>query len=348
MKILQVHMTHRRAFTESNGDVWSTAWADDDNLYTVCDDAFGFDHTCSSNLAFNVLTGNTLPELSGRTINPMSAYGDRCETGSDGATWKANGLTCVDGMLYLSVSRHRYGIAPFFIQQTWDASIVASSDYGRTWSPTPELGKPMFPGQVFSTPFFVHYGQDGCGGKDGGEKYLYAVSSDGVWNNGSTMTLGRVHLERLPKLDGRMWEFFQGLESDGLPVWTTHLERAAYIFRSPGCTGMTGIHYIPPLGLYIMPQWYYAYPLDTSGLDWQTAVTTSPTYLELYTAEAPWGPWQCIHSEQFSEGWYNPTIPAKFIGEDGSRFIMFAAGLGGHNHEHYGLNAFEVELTLAR
>jgi hypothetical protein len=73
----------------------------------------------------------------------------------------------VDGVLYLSISRHHYPDErkPFahFIQETWDASIIKSTDHGRNWSATPEIGKAMFPGRLFSNPFFVQHGKDGRG-----------------------------------------------------------------------------------------------------------------------------------------------------------------------------------------
>jgi hypothetical protein len=161
------------------------------------------------------------------------------------------------------------------------------------------------------------------------------------------MTLGRVRRDLLPELDPRTWEFFVGRNGQGQPEWTAHLERAAMVLRAPGQVSMNGIHYLSPLGLYLMPQWHYLYPQDTSGLDWVSFVTTSPTRLVFYTAPAPWGPWTQVYAEQFSEGWYNPCIPAKFIRDDGSGFVLFAAGLGGKDMEHYGLNLFDVELDLA-
>ena len=100
----KVRMSHTRSMTNSYGDVWATAWADDDLLYTVSDDTHGFDESCNSNLAISVLSGDQVQDLRGRTVNPMKEYGACNEEGPDGATWKANGLTCVDGVLYLSAA----------------------------------------------------------------------------------------------------------------------------------------------------------------------------------------------------------------------------------------------------
>ncbi len=313
------------------GDVWSTTWARDGALYSVSDDTNGFGNACASNLAIHRITGDMLPDIHGETINCMSAYGADGELGADRASWKANGLTCIDGVLYLSVSRHHYMNDNFPIQQTWDASIVKSEDGGQTWSETPRLGQSMFPGHTFSTPFFVQYGQDGAGDADGARTYVYAVSSDGVWNNGSTMTLGRVRRDRIGRLDPRDWEFVNGYDKARQPVWGARQDTALYTFRAPGRTSMTGIHYIAPLGLYIMPQWHYPClePFERPR-SWQVS------RWDFYQAPVPWGPWTLFHSQEFDpQGWYNPCIPGKFIGDNGRTLWIFTAGDFGTQAYYY-------------
>ena len=59
----------------SYGDVWTTTWADDDNLYAVADDTTGFNNACNSDLAIQRITGSAPPNLPGVTINPMKEYG---------------------------------------------------------------------------------------------------------------------------------------------------------------------------------------------------------------------------------------------------------------------------------
>jgi hypothetical protein len=105
--------------------------------------------------------------LGRETANASRAQSPPEVNPGDGASWKASGLVSVDGVLYLSISRHHYPDErkPFahFIQETWDASIIKSTDQGRNWSATPEIGKAMFPGRLFSNPFFVQHGKDGRG-----------------------------------------------------------------------------------------------------------------------------------------------------------------------------------------
>jgi hypothetical protein len=83
---------------------------------------------------------------------------------------------------------------------------------------------------------------------------------------------------------------------------------------------MTGIHHIAPLDVYIMPQWHYTH-LDDDQRRWKA------TCLEFYQASEPWGPWSLFHAQHFEpEGWYNPSIPAKYINENGTRLWIFLAG----------------------
>jgi hypothetical protein len=309
---------------QSHGDLWSTAWADDGALYSASDDTHGFDNVCNSNLAVNRITGDTPPNLQGKTINCMEAYGGSSEfLPADGGMWKANGITCLDGVLYMSVSRHGNNESgPFYVQEAWDSNIIVSHDYGRTWNPQPRLGAAMFPGHTFATPFFVQYGQDGKGEVDGAGDYIYAVSSNGVWNNGSSMTLGRVGRDRIEHLNPADWEFVHGYDNEGTPIWRSRHDTALHIFYAPGQASMTGIHYVAPLGLYIMPQWSYTHLSNPDRVQRWTR-----TRWDLYQSRAPWGPWTPFHSQEFQpQGWYNPYIVNKFTSEDGRSLWIFTAG----------------------
>ena len=337
----------------SSGDTWTAAWADDDNLYCSADDTAGFDKANAwSNLAVHRISGGPPPNIQGVTVNPMAEFGKAAELKEDNASWKASGMACVDGVLYLSVSRHYYdGVGDmgidsdrhFWIQETWDASIIKSTDHGKTWSNTPKLGHAMFPGRVFSNPFFVQHGKDGKGSKDGADRYVYAVSNDGTWNNGNYMTLGRVSRGLIGRLDPEDWEFVHDWTGDHQPVWRPRHDNALYVFRSPGRASMTGIHYVAGLDLHILPQWHYPH-LDDPKRRWKA------TRWELYSAPAPWGPWRLFHSQDFEpEGFYNPSIPSKFISEDGRKFWIFAAGDFTRYKEPqnpYGLNMFPVTLEV--
>lgn len=206
-RIVKAQIGNSIRIPNCSGDVWTTTWADDDDLYCATDDTTGFNKACNSNLGVQRITGGPPPNIHGETINAMSEFGKEGELKEDVACWKASGLTCVDGALYLAVSRHYYdGVGDkgsdsahhFWVQETWDASIVKSTDHGKTWSEAPKLGHAMFKGRLFSNPFFVQYGRDGNGDRDGAADYVYAISNDGTWNNGNWMTLGRVSRAHRP------------------------------------------------------------------------------------------------------------------------------------------------------
>lgn len=308
-------------YPNSHGDLWSATTGADGELYVVSDDTYGFDRSCDSNTAVHRLTGKMPPDLQAETINPMKSFGALAEfKDADDGMWKTNSITCIDGILYMSVSRHAHQRKQrYFIQETWDSSIILSKDNGKTWSKTPRLGHAMFPGHTFSTPFFVEYGKNGKAGPHGSNKYVYAVSSDGGWNNGSSMTMGRVPRDRIARLNPRDWEFIHAFDEQGKPIWRKRHDTARHIFRDPGKTGMTGIHYIAPLRTYVMPQWHFS-RFDDEKLRWKR------TRLEFYTSEQPWGPWTKVQSQEFSEAWYNPCIPNKFISKDGKNFWLFLSG----------------------
>lgn len=329
-------------YPESHGDLWTATWADDDEVYVASDDTQGFDKACRSNLALNRLTGRMPPDLRGVTVNGMNQFGGWGEIRKeDGAMWKACGLASIDGILHMTVSRHLNPDYAPWIQQTWDSTIIKSDDHGATWSPMPTLNHAMFPGRVFSAPFFIQYGKDGRGATD---EYVYAVSNDGSWNNGNWMTLGRVRRDRLSQLDSDNWQFIHGYDGRGGVIWQPRCDSSVLIFRNPGRTSMTGVHYIAPLGLYILPQWYYTH-LDDDARRWKA------TCLEFYQAPAPWGPWSLFHTQNFEpEGWYNPCIPAKYINQDGRRMWVFVAvdwTTANTTNGLYGLWMMEMTLELA-
>lgn len=331
-------------YPNSHGDLWSATWSGDDMVYAASDDTTGINKAANSNLALNRFSGRIAPDIQGVTVDAMTQFGHWGEVRKeDGAMWKACGLASIDGVLYMTVSRHLNPDYAPWIQQTWDASIIKSNDHGASWIPAaaPNLNGSMFLGRVFSTPFFVSYGKDGRGATD---PYVYAVANDGSWNNGNYMVLGRVRRDRISRLVRDDWEFVHGYDGRGGVMWQPRHESAVEVFYNPGKASMTGIHYIEPLGLYILPQWYYT-RLGDDARRWKA------TCLEFYQATAPWGPWDLFHSQDFEpEGWYNPSIPAKYISEDGKALWLFVAGdwtTAADPAGLYGLWMMQMNLKLA-
>jgi hypothetical protein len=313
-------LTEPLLYPNSHGDVWAGTWADDGEVYAASDDTTGIDKAANSNLAINKISG-TPPNHTAVTINPMREYGHPgWRDGLD--TWKANGLVCVDGVLYLGVSQHSSAYDyPDNLQRVYDGSIVKSVDHGQTWSVKPAFGQPMFLGPRFGTPFFVQFGQDYAGAFD---EYVYAVSNGCYWNNGNYMNMARVRRDRIANLDPADWEFFTGANKNNEADWVkTAIEAQRNgkggIFKFRGQTSMTGIQYVPAVDRFILAQWAYTHPDDPRPWD--------QTSLYLFEAPKPWGPWKWFHVEEnWGVSFYNPCLPSKWFEDGGMRMWMTAAG----------------------
>jgi len=316
---------------DSNGDTWDPFWADDDHLYAFNDDGRGFGKV-QENLAFNRFDGKALTSLAGVGINPMAEYGKAGLRGKDHATWKACGQECIDGVFYAFVSRHVYGDEshdPLMRQTAFNASLIKSNDRGLTWQRTAQenLDRPMWAGPKFGAPFFAHYGKNGGNvSRDGASEYVYAVSTDGFWNNGDSLILGRVGRRALPKLDASDWDYFTGGDGASSGSWSKRIDSAVPILKRPAKCGMTPICYVPSLGIYLLISWYNPKVLtkwfEPAGMNY-----------DFFQAEHPWGPWSFIQS--FSDGFlpsgshmYGPTLCPRFQESHSSevRLAMFTSG----------------------
>ncbi len=299
----------------SHGDTWVPAWAEDGNIYSPSNDTHGMNNAANANVAFNRFPGTVPVPQTGITVNPMKDYGGFTEKGADGCTWKSSGCAFIDGALYLVVARHKYGEDSgdrFRRQTAANASIIRSTDFGRTWvrSAKENMEQPLFPGRRFATPYFIQYGLNEIN-DDGANRFVYAISNNGFWDNGDDMILGRIARTKLAALRGEDWEYYiggNGMHSSG---WTRKAEDAKLILNSQGKLGMTGAVYIPSRRRYLMVCWYY----PAGGGKMKGAATE--TIWNFYEAPHPWGPWNVIGSERFSpEGYYCPQVCPKFLTGD--------------------------------
>ncbi len=311
---------------DNAGDTWVSAWAKNGAVYTPSDDTDGFRRIGSGNLAFNRIDGEDPLKLSGVTINPMEDYGAGAEEGADGCTWKSSGCYAVDGALYWVVARHNYGETSGDAnkrQTAANASIIKSTNNGRTWvrSVKENYDAPMFPGRRFATPYFVEYGNDGKATNDNADKFVYAISNNGFWDNGDNLILGRVRRDQLSALNAKDWEYYLG--GDGLAdsAWTHDLSHAALVLDSPGKLGMNGMVFIPDLQQYLMIGWYY----PAGGGKIKDACRE--TIWDFYIAPKPWGPCRKLSSQRWTpQGFYSPQVCPKFNRDGGKSLFVFTAG----------------------
>ena len=330
-------------FADNQGDTWIAAWAGDDNLYSPSNDTSGFRKGCNSNVAFNRLEGSDPLHLAGTTVNPMAEYGAEGERGPDGCTWKSTGCIWIDGALYLVVSRHLYGEEsgdPKRRQTAENASIIRSTDFGKTWSRTAKENyqNPMFGGRRFATPYFIQYGYGhGEQAPDNAEQYVYATSNNGFWDCGDDMVLGRVARSKFGLLNGSDWEYFAGGDGMQAGAWTKKMPDAKQLLVTPDRFGMTGAVYLAAQRRYFMIGWYY----PAGGGKMPGAGTH--TVWDFYESPKPWGPWTRISSfDSTPLGLYSPQICPKF--QSSERIYALAAGYWEHP-EDYRLTMVPLELS---
>ena len=181
----------------------------------------------------------------------------------------------------------------------------------------------MFPGMRFATPFFIHFGKEYAAATvDKADRYVYATSNNGFWDNGDNYILGRVSRSKIKALNAADWRFYTG--GDGLEdsSWTQDMNKAALIINAAGQCGEAGVTYLPDLHRYVLTAWYYPVGNGHSG-------KIDATEFAFYEAPKPWGPWTRIKSVlNQPQGWYIPRVLAKFQSRSGSDLDAFIAVAG--------------------
>lgn len=275
--------------------------------------------------------------------------------GLDGANWKTTNSYSVDGALYMFVTRCTYpwrSDDPKHRHVFQNSSIIKSTNNGRTWTRAgPEnYSHPMFPGKRFGTAYFVWYGRDGAGSADNADKYVYAVSNNGHFENGDDYVLGRVLRSKLPNLLAADWSFYKGGNGMEEGSWTAELAAATPILSNPGKSGMTGMTYIEGLRRYVMAIWHYHHDNYEQGID----AKDLSTVLEFFEAPTPWGPWTKFKTLDTGRlGWYTPIIGQRFqttVDSSTVKAFFYATGLsaepeGSQDLTRYKLNYIPVTLS---
>jgi len=275
--------------------------------------------------------------------------------GPDGANWKITNTYSVDGVLYMFVTRcvyPRQSSDPNHRHVWQNASVVKSTDLGKTWtrSAADNYAKPMFPDKRFGTPYFVWYGKDGAATVDNADKYVYAVSNDGYFENGDNYVLGRVLRSKLPKLAAADWSFFRAGDGMQESSWTPTLETAVPVLANPGRASMTGMTYIEGLRRYIMVVWHY----HRDNFDQAIKAKDLGTVLEFFEAPKPWGPWNKVKAFDTGRlGWYTPIVGQRFqtaVNSTAVSVFLYATGFqtkpeGGLDFALYKLNYMPITLS---
>jgi hypothetical protein len=162
---------------EKRGDTFPVTWAKNDRLYTSAGDPVWPDK--GSGLDFECIDGFA-PDIRISRVNRMDDF-----LGAGGSGPKPTGLISAGGVLYLAFqngagrgenTRDNADVVVNY-GHGYDAQIIASSDFGSTWTPLlKEIEKPMFSGRVFGAPAFINFGKDNTGARD---SFIYAISGEG-------------------------------------------------------------------------------------------------------------------------------------------------------------------------
>lgn len=323
--------------TASDGDLWPSAWAGDGELYAANGDGRGFSDQASLDIVANRISGAPPDGITGVRRSGGDAIGP---IWSDPAQYnrKPTGMIAIDGdgdgvdELYLAVQDLKSGATNPF-DDAPAASISRSTDGGATWTHT---DAPMFTDHVFTTVFFLDFGQSSryrsvLGAADSG--YVYAYGLDGNWRDSYAGTVADpvdLFLARVPVgsvQDRSAWRFFAGLSGD-TPQWTAdigakravlHDDRRVYpaISNNPK-NGPTNISVISQGGVLYNP-----------GLDRYLYTSWTEYTFEFYEAPTPWGPWKLFLHKDFGpypwwgttpgpkNGGYATTIPSAYVSADG-------------------------------
>ncbi len=331
------------ALTNSDGDLWPSAWIEDGALIAAWGDGSGFPaggpHV---DIGVARLTGAP-PNLAGENLAVTDAVGSIWTPGGF-YNRKPTGMVAVDGALYLAVQ----DLAKDF-NDVPAASVSKSTDGGRTW--TWDKRAPMFKDHVFTTIFFIDYGRNSANAPD---EYVYAYGLDNNWRdsfNDRVPDPTRLFLARVPArniMDRSAWRYFAGFDPDGKPTWAedigarkpvlqtdrrvyrkTHPEKMA---KNMTVLSQGSVVYNKPLNRYLYTSW------------------TEFTF-EFYEAPNPWGPWKLFLSKDFGaypwsankNGGYAATIPSKFISADGrTMYVQANTFVGGAHVYNYALRKMTV------
>jgi hypothetical protein len=353
--------------TESDGDLWPCAWADDGSVYTANGDGAGFSDGSFEDIVVNRVVGDVASGLTGerlaagRAVSPI--WGDPALVNA-----KPTGIVAVDGdgdgrdELYLAVQDLPGVSSPEAFDRAPAASIVRSDDRGRTWVAT---RAPMFTDHVFTTVMFLDFGRSNGGSRALGPDdapYVYAYGLDGNWRasygghvpDPQDLYLARVGADRIQ--DRSAWRFFAGRDPDGRPLWSSDIDRRVAVLTDrrrlypetdafgvggQPVIGQGGVVYNAPLGTYFFSSW-------------------SEYTFQLYAADRPWGPWRLFHEQDFGpfpwrgprdehprHGGYGTTIPSRYISADGrtmwlqSNWFWRADAYSGNSY-HFSLRRLRV------
>jgi hypothetical protein len=323
-----------------HGDNFHPTWAADDNQYIAVCDGYGF---VDPAVAFynSRMTRVAGDPVSGVTYGDVPGYPEITGFGR----YYNFGTIVIDGTFYqfLSTPENTFGDSMETGTTFVGAKLVYSPDLGKTWynqdGTTPVVFEDFADrstdnmaffqedGGTFALPSFLQMGKDYSANTDG---YVYVYSPNGPADG----TMNQIVMFRVPKdkiLDRGAYEYFVSRDADGTATWSTDITKRGVVHENPKGWVNTWLHpwawlpslaYNEGLGLYMMTNWGMGVAEDGKWFG-------KRSYLGIWVAEQPWGPWTQVHEDtHWAPGGdekaecYHPVIPPKWISADGTSFWL--------------------------
>ena len=242
-------------FSGVTDDTFYNTVGSDGTIMSTANDSTGVNDSCTArgkDIVILQMRGPDPAHLAISTVNCMDSYGPKGGGKSpDGCSWKSGGITRVGthdlprrrtpaarvfvrqaGQRPAAIGRrehHQIGRRRSYLDQSVGRRPAADGAAPR-WSNRLGRYRAMFPGDEFSAPFFIQYGPGNTHTVDGGDKYLYAVSTDGYAYNGNYLHLARVPLDKVQQ--ARAWQYYHGVVGGAGHNWTSSPLGATRVVRA--------------------------------------------------------------------------------------------------------------------
>lgn len=268
-------------------DSWAFTWGEDGALYGAYGDGKGFEPFVEQKLSLGfVRVDGDAENFLGSNVR---SDGERLGDGWKGL--KPAGMLMVNNVLYLWARNAG--------ANGRECQLARSTDHAATWNWSD------WHFAEFGYCVFINFGQNYEGARD---DYVYMVSHDSphAYSSADHFILTRVPKEQI--LERSAYEFFQSLDANGDPVWTSNIAQRGSVFEHTGRAWRSSIGYNAGIDRYL---WW-------QGHQPNTATEEEPGF-GLYEAPEPWGPWSTVY---YTEQWDMSSgdiglFPAKWMSQDG-------------------------------
>jgi hypothetical protein len=330
-----------------SGDNFHMTWADDGRMLVSSDDGYGWnnDQVYYNTRVFAILGGpgdarfedvKGYPKLDPPFKDEIPRY-------------YGYGVLALDGEIYhflsaLSDLRVKSALPR---QRMVGVKAIYSRDNGVTWcnqDGTSPVRWEEFPDRNRRNLLFYEEPQEafswlsvlqmGRGYKQNKDGYVYIYSPNGnLEGQINELVMLRVRKDKI--LERSRYEYFVKTLPNGEAAWSSDIGARGLVHTFPrgwasskewAYSWCPSVVYNAPLGLYMMSTWGSGTNPNGGLLG---GLYDRPSYLGIWIAPQPWGPWTQIHEESawLPEGdttarAYQPQISPKWISSDGKSFWL--------------------------